>query len=138
MTAAGENGHSPERKPANPRTVPAPPRRGDAIGVPMFEVPESGLTNHQVWAAVVDELQRGGVLPRVDIEAWVRMSAIIDIEGDVLVVRVPNVLAERRAAGRYLTALEDAIHRVTGIRFGLRIALGDGRGDDDVRWGVGT
>src|SRR5690606_27193576 len=40
------------------RTVPAPPRRGDAIRVPAFEVPECGLTNHQVWSAVVDELER--------------------------------------------------------------------------------
>jgi hypothetical protein len=96
-----------------------------------FEVPDSGLTNHQVWSAVVDELQRGGTLPRVDIDAWVKMSAVVDVEDAVLVVGVPNVLAERRAAGRYLTTLEDAVHRVTGIRFGVRIVLGDGRGDDE-------
>jgi len=110
----------------NPRTVPAPPRRGDSVQVATFEVPESGLSNQQVWSAVVEELQRGGMVPRVDIDAWVTMSAILEVEDDVLIVGVPNVLAERRAAGRYHVAIEDAIQRVTGIRFGVRIVLGNG------------
>jgi hypothetical protein len=131
VTGVDAGGHKAERSRANPRAVPAPPRRGNAIRTVTFEVPDSGLTNHQVWSAVVDELQRGGTLPRVDIDAWVKMSAVVDVEDAVLVVGVPNVLAERRAAGRYLTTLEDAVHRVTGIRFGVRIVLGDGRGDDE-------
>ncbi|MDQ3525761.1 MAG: hypothetical protein M3451_12000, partial [Chloroflexota bacterium] len=137
-TAADAGGHKAERSRANPRTVPAPPRRGDAIRAAMFEVPDSGLTNHQVWSAVVDELQRGGTLPRVDIDAWVKMSAVVGVEDEVLVVGVPNVLAERRAAGRYLTTLEDAVHRVTGIRFEVRIVLRDGRGEDGEQRASGT
>ena len=114
----------------NRRAVPPPPRRGDAIRVASFEIPESGLTNHQVWSAVIDDLQRGGSLPRVDIDAWARMSGILAVEDEAVVLGVPNVLAERRAAGRYRATLEDAIHRVTGIRFQLRIVLGDDLEDD--------
>jgi hypothetical protein len=138
VTGADGGGHKAERSRANPRTVPAPPRRGDTIRAAMFDVPDSGLTNHQVWSAVVDELQRGGTLPRVDIDAWVKMSAVVGVEDEVLVVGVPNVLAERRAAGRYLTTLEDAVHRVTGIRFEVRIVLRDGRGEDGEQRASGT
>jgi hypothetical protein len=42
------------------------------------------------------------------------------------VVGVPNVLAERRAAGRYLSTLAAAVERVTGIRFPLAVVIGDG------------
>jgi hypothetical protein len=138
VTGADGGGHKAERSRANPRAVPAPPRRGNAIRAAIFEVPDSGLTNHQVWSAVVDELQRGGTLPRVDIDAWVKMSAVVGVEDEVLVVGVPNVLAERRAAGRYLTTLEDAVHRVTGIRFEVRIVLRDGRGEDGEQRASGT
>jgi len=115
------------------RTVPAPPRRGDAIRVPAFEVPECGLTNHQVWSAVVDELERSGSVPRVDIDAWVRMSMVVEAHGDTLVVGVPNVLAERRAAGRYRATLEDAVERVTGVRFDLDVVVGTGSDDEEER-----
>ncbi len=74
----------------------------------------------------------------MDIDAWVKMSAVVGVDGNVVVVGVPNVLAERRAAGRYLTTLEDAVHRVTGIRFEVRIVLRDGRGEDGEQRASGT
>lgn len=89
-----------------------------------FAVPGSGLSSRQVWSAVIDELQRGGAMPRIDIDAWVRTSALVAADDAELALGVPNVLAERRAAGRYRVTLEDAIQRVTGIRFALRIVLG--------------
>ena len=127
VTGGDHAGHERKR-----RTVPAPPRRGDAIRVAAFDVPECGLTNHQVWQAVIDELERSGSMPRVDLDAWVRMSMVIDAGDDALVVGVPNVLAERRAAGRYRATLEDAVRRVTGIRFGIEIVVG-GREDEEER-----
>lgn len=106
--------------------MPAPPRRGDPIRVPEFEVPECGLTNHQVWSAVLDELERNGSVPRVDLDAWARMSMVVDADAETVIVGVPNVLAERRAAGRYRATLESAVQRVTGVRFALEIVLGTG------------
>jgi hypothetical protein len=108
------------------RLVPPPPRRGDPAKVAAFEVPECGLTSHQVWSAVIGEIERGGAMPRVDIDAWLRLSGIVALRGEVLVVGVPNVLAERRAAGRYLSTLAAAVERVTGIRFPLAVVVGDG------------
>jgi hypothetical protein len=49
------------------------------------------------------------------------------MRGDALVVGVSNVLAERRAAGRYLSTLAEAVERVTGVRFPLEVVVGDGR-----------
>jgi hypothetical protein len=109
------------------RTVPPPPRRGDPVRVPAFAVPGCGLTSHQVWSAVIDEVERGGMMPRVDVDAWLRVSGIVAMRGEALVVGVPNVLAERRAAGRYLTTLAAAVERVTGERFPLEVVVGDGR-----------
>jgi hypothetical protein len=109
------------------RTVPPPPRRGDPVRVPAFSVPGCGLSSHQVWAAVVDEVERDGAMPRVDVDAWLRVSGIVAMRGDALVVGVPNVLAERRAAGRYLSTLAEAVERVTGVRFPLEVVVGDGR-----------
>lgn len=111
------------------RPVPGPRRRGDALRTPEFEIPDCALTNHQVWSGVVDELQRSGTMARVDIDAWVRMSTIVAVEGHSLVVGVPNVLAERRAANRYRVTLEQAVKSVTGIAYALTIVLGTG--DDE-------
>jgi hypothetical protein len=126
VTGGDNPGHERKR-----RTVPAPPRRGDAIKVGAFEVPECGLTNHQVWQAVIDELERNGLVPRVDLDAWVRMSMVVDAGDDALVVGVPNVLAERRAAGRYRATLEDAVRRVTGVRFGIEVVVGSGEDEEE-------
>lgn len=128
VTADAEGSHTPA--PPARRPVPAPPRRGDTVRVPAFPVPGCGLTNHQVWAAVVDELQRGGTMPRADIDAWLRTAGVVGVEGEELLVGVPNVLAERRAAGRYRGVLEAAVERVTGVRFAVRVVLGDGRVED--------
>jgi hypothetical protein len=114
------------------RTVPPPPRRGDPVRVPSFEVPVCGLSNHQVWSAVVDEVERGGSMPRVDVDAWLRVSGIVGVRGEALVVGVPNVLAERRAAGRYLSTLAEAVERVTGVRFPLAVVVGDGSEAEDA------
>lgn len=109
------------------RTVPPPPRRGDPGRVPAFAVPGCGLSSHQVWSAVVDDVERDGAMPRVDIDAWLRVSGIVAMRDETLVVGVPNVLAERRAAGRYLSTLAAAVARVTGVRFPLEVVVGDGR-----------
>ena len=113
--------------------MPPPPRRGDPVRVAAFAVPGCGLSNHQVWSAVIDEVERNGAIPRVDIEAWLRMSGIVAVRDDALLVGVPNVLAERRAAGRYLSTLAAAVERVTGVRFPLAVVVGDGReGEEDA------
>jgi hypothetical protein len=103
------------------------------VRVAAFAVPGCGLSNHQVWSAVIDEVERNGAIPRVDIEAWLRMSGIVAVRDDALLVGVPNVLAERRAAGRYLSTLAAAVERVTGVRFPLAVVVGDGReGEEDA------
>jgi hypothetical protein len=102
------------------------------VRVPAFEVPGCGLSNHQVWSAVVDEVERGGSMPRVDIDAWLRVSGIVGVRDEALVVGVPNVLAERRAAGRYLSTLAEAVERVTGVRFPLAVVVGDGSEAEDA------
>ncbi len=113
--------------------MPPPPRRGDPVRVAAFAVPGCGLSNHQVWAAVIDEVERNGAIPRVDIEAWLRVSGVVAMRDEALVVGVPNVLAERRAAGRYLSTLAAAVERVTGVRFPLEVVVGDGReGEEDA------
>lgn len=119
------------RQRSSRRTVPPPPRRGDPVRVPAFAVPECGLSSHQVWSAVVDDVERDGAMPRVDIEAWLRVSGIVAMRDETLVVGVPNVLAERRAAGRYLSTLTAAVERVTGVRFPLEIVVGDGRDTEE-------
>lgn len=137
VTRRERSSHSASQKPvtrnqkaghisSRSRVVPAPPRRGDAIRVGAFELPECALTNHQVWNGVIDELERSGAVARVDIDAWIRMSMIVDVREETLVVGVPNVLAERRAATRYRAAFEHAVERVTGVSFSLEIILGDG------------
>lgn len=100
--------------------------------VAAFAVPDCGLSNHQVWSAVIDEVERNGAMPRVDIEAWLRVSGIVAVRGEALVVGVPNVLAERRAAGRYLSTLVAAVERVTGVRFPLEVVVGDGSEEEDA------
>ena len=114
------------------RSVPAPPRRGDPVRVAPFALPACGLTNQQVWSGVVDELERNGIVPRVDLDAWARLSMIVDADDAEVVVGVPNVLAERRAAGRYRSVLEAAVARVTGVRFAVRVIVGSGDADVEV------
>ncbi len=132
LAQAAVTGRDTGRQRSGRRTVPPPPRRGDPVRVPAFAVPDCGLSNHQVWSAVIDEVERNGTMPRVDIEAWLRVSGIVAVRGEALVVGVPNVLAERRAAGRYLSTLVAAVERVTGVRFPLEVVVGDGSEEEDA------
>jgi chromosomal replication initiation ATPase DnaA len=90
---------------------------------PAFTVEEVGLSNRQVWAAVLAELARRGDLSRADLETWLRPAALIGRDGDTLLVGAPNAVARDRIATRLLPALRDAISATIGIRLGIEVVV---------------
>ena len=92
--------------------------------VPVFTVDTCGMTNRQIWSAVLGDLQFSGAIGRADISTWLRDAAVIALGDDgELVIGVPHELARRRASGRYLGAIRQAVERVTGIAFGIEVVL---------------
>jgi len=119
--------------PEDPDPAPTPPRRTMAKApariapppvprtVPVFMVPECGMTNDQIWSAVLDDLHASGAIPRAEVDTWLRDSALIGRgEGGALVIGVPHALAERRAM-RFLPAIAQATLHIVGIDCELEV-----------------
>jgi len=96
---------------------PAAPR-----AVPVFMVPECGMTSEQIWSAVLDDLRGSGAIPRGEVDTWLRDSALIGRgeDGVTLIAGVPHALAERRAL-RFLPAIEQATAHIVGFDCAIEI-----------------
>lgn len=96
-----------QEKPARskqPRSMPEP-----------FTVPEFGLTSVQLWAAVLEELERTGSIERMEIDRWLRPASLIERTGDgAFILGVPNALASKRIAGRYGAPIAQAMSALLG------------------------
>jgi len=96
----------------------------DAFVAPVFTIAAGGMTNRQVWAATLSDLQFSGAIGRADVSTWLRAAAVLAVgEDGTLTLGVPHDLARRRASGRYLAAIRQALARVTGIEFAVEIVL---------------
>jgi hypothetical protein len=86
-----------------------------AIGTPVFVLPGTGLSNAQVWQAVLEDLQRAGSAGRANIEAWLRPVVILDWQADgTVVLGAPNALVRRRVQERFGRVLEGALGHLLG------------------------
>jgi hypothetical protein len=92
------------------------------VRIPVFSLPECGMTSTQVWMSVLDDLQGSGAIPKPEIVSWLRDSVLLgrDEHDDALIVGVPHALAERRAA-RFLSAIETAAMHIVGFDCAIRI-----------------
>ena len=82
------------------------------------------MSNRQVWSAVVSDIEFSGAIGRADVSTWLRSAAILAVDDDGgLVLGVPHDLALRRASGRYLGAIRQAIARVTGASIPVTVVL---------------
>jgi hypothetical protein len=126
VTVAGPEEPEPEpvrRTRRSTSTAPsriAPPPAPRAI--PVFRVPECGMTSAQIWSAVLDDLRGSGSIPRGEVDTWLRDSMLIGRGGedDALIVGVPHALAERRAI-RFLSAIEQATMHIVGFDCSIEI-----------------
>jgi hypothetical protein len=120
----GPDEPDPDPSPARPVTAKAPALIAPPAApraVPVFMVPECGMTSEQVWSAVLDDLRGEGVIPRGEVDTWLRDSALIGRgEGAVLIVGVPHALAERRAL-RFLPAIEQAAAHIVGFDCAIEV-----------------
>ncbi|MDQ3657604.1 MAG: hypothetical protein M3457_21320 [Chloroflexota bacterium] len=91
---------------------------------PVFTIEGCGMTNRQVWSAVLGDLQFSGVIGRAEVSTWLRDAAVVGMtDAGGLVVGVPHELARRRAAGRYLGPIRQAVERVTGLTLTIEVVL---------------
>jgi hypothetical protein len=90
---------------------------------PTFTVEEVGLSNRQVWAAVLAEIARRGDVSRADLETWLRPAALTGRDGETLVVGAPNAVARDRITTRLLPALRDAIATTIGVPLGVEVVV---------------
>ena len=123
----------PEPPPSSPgggRRQPRAQRSAEAASLPplafppTFAIAEVGLSNRQVWAAVLDELQHGGTVSRADLETWLRPAYISRREGDALIVAAPNAVARDRIVARLLSPLRAALAATIGVavEIGVEVA----------------
>jgi hypothetical protein len=116
---------SPRRR--TPRVVPeedAPPSPLPVV----FTVAEVGLSNRQVWAAVLAELERQGSVSRADRETWLRPAALIGRDGATLIVGAPNAVARDRIVARLLPAVRAALAATLGVAVDVAVVVEESRG----------
>ena len=99
----------------------------DPPAIPSFLVAECGLPSGQVWSAVLAEVAAGPV-PRADLDAWLRSTALLGRGGDggagsPLVVGVTHALAQRRVADRFAPHLRAAVAAVVGRPLPLDVVV---------------
>jgi hypothetical protein len=105
-------------------TTPQPGEIGaEPFVTPVFMIDDCGLTNRQVWSAVMGDLHQSGGISQADVSTWLRDAAILGCGDGEVVIGVPHELARRRAAGRYMGAIRQSLERVTGLRLDLSIIL---------------
>jgi hypothetical protein len=98
------------------------PAAEPAMVTASFVVAECGLSNRQVWSAILDELRTGGDSASVD--TWLRDAMILGRgEDGALVVGVPHELARRRVADRFVTPLRRAVTAVVGVALPIEVVL---------------
>lgn len=100
---------------------------------PTFAITEVGLSNRQVWAAVLDELQQRDTVSRADLETWLRPAHIARREGETLIVAAPNAVARDRIVARLLAPLRAALAATIGaaVEIGVEVAGEQGNLDAD-------
>lgn len=96
---------------------------GDTFIAPVFTVESCGLSNRQIWSAVLGDVQASGSISPADIATWLRDAVILDCREQTLILGVPHQLAQRRATGRYLGSLRQSLERITGERFEIDVVL---------------
>ena len=90
---------------------------------PVFVIEACGMTNRQLWSAVLTDVQAGGQLGIADVSTWLRDAAVLGVEGNTLVLGVPHDLARRRVVDRYGRVIAAAIERIGRIRIDLEVVL---------------
>jgi hypothetical protein len=94
----------------------------------VFPIVECGLSNRQVWAAVLAEVERSGGVGRADFETWLRGTSLIGRGGDgaagsAFIVGAPHALARRRVESRFLPALRRAVALVAGAPLAIEVVI---------------
>jgi hypothetical protein len=114
------------RRPEPPRGAPIRPVPRDDVTpspAPLFTIEEVGLSNRQVWAAILAELARRGNISRADVETWLRPAALIGRDGETLLLGAPNAVARDRIVSRLLPDLRQAIAATIGAVVGIEVVV---------------
>ena len=90
---------------------------------PVFTIVEVGLSNRQVWAAILAEMTRRGDVSRADLETWLRPAGLIGRDGETLLVGAPNAVARDRITTRLLPALREAVAATIGSPVGVEVVV---------------
>lgn len=117
--------------------APSRPRRRAPVAVsapelpplplpPLFTIEEVGLSNRQVWAAALAEIERRGEVGRADLETWLRPARLSGRDGETLLVGAPNAVARDRIVARLLPALAAALAATIGVELPVAVIVDDG------------
>ncbi len=66
----------------------------------VFEIPNSGMNNIQLWAAVQQALSASGDIPRPELAMWATSSELLALDGDTFVLGFGSSFLCRRAEHR--------------------------------------
>jgi len=127
---ASHAGPKPVTRERPPSHRPVPPTgRSESVPensfvAPVFTVEACGMSNRQIWSAVLSDLQSSGLVGQAEVSTWLRDAAVVGIsDKGGLVVGVPHEVAHRRTSGRYLAAIRQSVQRVTGLSLAIDVVL---------------
>ena len=84
---------------------------------------EVGLSNKQVWAAVLTEIERRGEVAPTDLEVWLRPAALVGRDGTALVIGVSSAVAQARVERRLLSVVRAALAQVVGVSLQVKVVV---------------
>jgi hypothetical protein len=79
---------------------------------PLFVIAEVGLSNRQVWAAALVELE--ALVGRGEVETWLRPAALVGRDGETLLLAAASRVGRERIATRLLPAVRAGLAAVLG------------------------
>jgi hypothetical protein len=115
------------------RGAPAAPGLPPLPLPPLFTIEEVGLSNRQVWAAALAEIERRGEVGRADLETWLRPAGLSGRDGATLLVGAPNAVARDRIAARLLPVLAAALAATIGVDLPVAVVIDDEVGEPASR-----
>src|SRR5690625_6244246 len=85
----------------------------------------------ELWIAALEEIEKKISKPSFD--TWLKNTVAEKLDGDTLIVNVPNEFARDWLEGRYTNLITDILYELTGAKLTAKFIIPDSANDVDIK-----